>query len=206
MDVKVDIQEPKQARSWETLHRLLSATEALLEHGGLDAATVPAIADAAGVSVGVVYRRFPDKEMLLRAVYLRFFETAIQQPFVTISAATLQQVARVLILRMAHSYRRRPGLFRALTHYARTHPDPEFRETALKLNRATLRSLKALLLSHRDEIHHPDPDRAIEFALIAVTSVLQQGILEERMPKHFDHELVRLFFNYLGIREKRRRR
>ena len=46
------------------MHRLLSATEALLEHGGLEAATVPAIAKAAGLSVGVVYRRFPDKDML----------------------------------------------------------------------------------------------------------------------------------------------
>src|SRR6266581_5741534 len=65
----------KQARSRLTVHRLLSAAEALLEHGGLDAATVPAIAEAAGVSVGVVYRRFPDKDALLRAVYERFFKT-----------------------------------------------------------------------------------------------------------------------------------
>src|SRR5260221_3016165 len=65
---------PKQARSRLTVHRLLSAAEALLAHGGLDAATVPAIASAAGVSVGVVYRRFPDKDNLLRAVYDRFFE------------------------------------------------------------------------------------------------------------------------------------
>ena len=63
----------KQARSRLTVHRLLSAAEALLEHGGLEAATVPAIAETAGVSVGVVYRRFPDKDALLRAVYERFF-------------------------------------------------------------------------------------------------------------------------------------
>ena len=63
----------KQARSRLTLHRLLSATEALLEHGGLEAATVPEIARTAGVSVGVVYRRFAGKDELLRAVYERFF-------------------------------------------------------------------------------------------------------------------------------------
>src|SRR5262249_24553616 len=70
---------PKQARSRLTLHRLISAAEALLDQGGLDAATVPAIAKAAGVSVGVVYRRFPDKDMLLRAVYERAFENFAQQ-------------------------------------------------------------------------------------------------------------------------------
>src|SRR6185312_6977430 len=44
---------PQQARSRVTLTRLLDATEALLDEGGLDAATVPAIAARAGVSVGV---------------------------------------------------------------------------------------------------------------------------------------------------------
>src|SRR5258708_8767059 len=72
---------PKRARSRLTVHRLLSAAEALLAHGGLDAATVPAIASAAGVSVGVVYRRFPDKDNLLRAVYDRFFERLREQSY-----------------------------------------------------------------------------------------------------------------------------
>ena len=40
------VKAPKQARSRHTLHRLLAAAEALLEHGGLDAATVPAICEA----------------------------------------------------------------------------------------------------------------------------------------------------------------
>src|SRR2546430_13648548 len=72
---------PKQARSRLTVHRLVSATEALLAQGGLEAATVPAIASLAGVSVGVVYRRFPDKDNLLRAVYDRFFERAREMHF-----------------------------------------------------------------------------------------------------------------------------
>src|SRR5438105_13247665 len=72
--MSIAVERPaKQARSRLTLHRLLSSAEALLEHGGLDAATVPAIAETAGVSVGVVYRRFPGKDALLRAVYERFF-------------------------------------------------------------------------------------------------------------------------------------
>jgi len=201
MAVKMATQEhePKQARSWQTLYRLLSASEALLEHGGLDAATVPAIAEAAGVSVGVVYRRFPDKDMLLRAVYMRFFETAMQQPHVHSGTRTLQDVARAIILRTVDSYRRKRGLVRSLLLYARTHPDVEFRHVARKMHRATFYSIKALLLSNRSEIDHPDPDAAIEFALLAVTSILQQAVLEERMPQHLDEELVRLFFRYLGL-------
>src|SRR6185369_9797509 len=106
--------EPKQARSRHTLHRLLAAAEALLEHGGLEAATVPAIADAAGVSVGVIYRRFPDKDALLRAVYERSFQMMAEEHRIRFQAAgamepSLQVVARQLIVSLVESYRRKPG-------------------------------------------------------------------------------------------------
>jgi len=210
--VKARENEPKQERSRHTLHRLMSATEALLEHGGLEAATVPAIAKAAGLSVGVVYRRFPDKDMLLRAVYLRFFETTFEQNRLHLQVAagkrlSLQTLARAMILGMAEGYRRRRGLLRALVRYARTHPDADFRRMAQQVNRGTMNAVGALLQSYRDEIKHPNPDLAIEFGLLAVASVLQNAVLEEesvqglRMPKHLDEELVRLFFRYLGIKE-----
>src|SRR5216110_947732 len=87
----------KQARSRLTLHRLLSATEALLEHGGLEAATVPAIAEAAGVSVGVLYRRFPNKDALIRAVYERFFSIYGEQNRVRLqSFGTLERPLPVM--------------------------------------------------------------------------------------------------------------
>ncbi len=76
------------------------------------------------------------------------------------------------------------------------------------MNRETLNSLAALLLSHRQKIRHPNPEMAIEFGLLAVASVLQNALLEEeatdwlRMPEHLEEELVRLFFGYLGIRDK----
>ena len=205
--------EPKQERSRHTLHRLLSATEALLEHGGLEAATVPAIAKAAGLSVGVVYRRFPDKDMLLREVYIRFFDTLLAQNRATLQVVadrkevTLEKLARGLIVGMAEGYRRRKGLLRALMHYARTHPDPEFRRSSQRLNRSTMNSVSALMLSHSDRIKHPNPEVAIEFGLLAIASVLQNVVLEEesigrlKMPQRLDDELVRLFFRYLGIAE-----
>lgn len=203
---------PKQARSRLTLHRLLSAAEALLEHGGLEAATVPAIAKAAGVSVGVVYRRFPDKDTLLRAVYERVFTTLAEQNIARLNSVRLLDLpftalARGIILGIAEGYRQKRGLIRALVHYARTHPDPEFRRSAQRLNRSTMRAVVALLMSRRDQIRHPDPEMAIEFGLITVAAVLHALIVDEdrvqglRTPKHADQELVRMFFAYLGIDE-----
>ncbi|WP_330350358.1 TetR/AcrR family transcriptional regulator [Streptomyces sp. NBC_00582] len=62
----------RQARSRETQNRILDAGIRLLEEGGPEALTVAAVAEAAGVSVGSVYRRFGDKERLLLAIQSRF--------------------------------------------------------------------------------------------------------------------------------------
>jgi len=211
---------PKQERSRHTMHRLLSAAEALLEHGGIEAATVPAIAEAAGVSVGVIYRRFPNKDALLRAVYERFFTTTAEQNVVrlqSVNAADAMKVplpllARGIVKGLVEGYRRRRGLLRALTRYARTHPDPSFRRSAQRMNRATIGALVILLESYRDQIRHPDPETAIEFALFTIASTLQNVLIEDerfialRVPENLEEELVRMLFGYLGISESSRSR
>jgi AcrR family transcriptional regulator len=208
---------PKQERSRLTLFRLLSAAEALLEHGGLDAATVPAIAEHAGVSVGVIYRRFPNKDALLRAVYERFFTTTAEQNVLRLQAVNaggkkipLPALARGIVKGMVEGYRRRRGLLRALTRYARTHPDPSFRRSAQKMNRTTMSALVYLLASYRDEIRHPDPQTAVEFAIFTMASVLQNVLIEDErfisldVPENFEEELVRMLFGYLGIESSSR--
>jgi AcrR family transcriptional regulator len=195
-----------------TLHRLLSAAEALLEHGGLEAATVPAIAETAGVSVGVVYRRFPGKDALLRAVYERFFSIYGEQNRARLQSVAmldlpLPKVARGIVTGMTVGYRQRRGLLRALIHYARTHPDEGFRAAARRMNRETVRAIVYLLIRHRDEIAHPEPENAIELGLLAVAATLQNILLEEdsvhgvEEPENLEEEMVRLFFGYLGIKE-----
>ena len=88
----------RQQRSRETLDRLLDAAEAVLAEEGLEAATVPRIADRAGMSVGAVYRRFPDKDAVLRAVYGRFFAClAAQQQRPDAAAAAARLPLRELV-------------------------------------------------------------------------------------------------------------
>src|SRR3954469_22007382 len=67
-----------QERSRETASRLLEAAENVLEKRGLKGASVPAIARRAGVSPASIYRRFVDKDGLLREVFERFFERSIE--------------------------------------------------------------------------------------------------------------------------------
>ena len=202
--------QPKQARSRETLAKLLDAAEGLLAEAGIEAATVPAIAERAGVSVGIVYQRFADKDTLLRAVYFRYFASLREQnqnnlALVAAWKAPLATIARSIILGMVEGYRRQRGILRALLTYARNHPDPEFRRAARQLNREATATIGQLLLTHRDEIRHPQPKIAIELGILTVASVLHTIVLEEeplpsmRGQARLDEELVQMFCAYAGI-------
>jgi len=200
---------PQQARSRETFTRLLDAAEALLDEKGLDAATVPAIAKRAGVSVGVVYRRFPDKDNLLRAVYRRFFERTRQANLAGIAALgqskkPLSQLLPAIIRGAIAGNRIKRNLLRALILYSRMHRDPSFRKAAFAMNNETLRAISAILLKRADEINHPEPELAIEFALLTIGAVIYMTIVEDPLytmtrPEAIEDELSRLVLSYLGI-------
>ena len=200
-----------QQRSQETTDRLLEAAEALLGEGGAEAATLRAIADRAGVSPAIVYRRFPDKDAVLRAVYTRFFERTgaanargLANP--ALQTASLKQIGRSVVIGMAEGYRLNRPLLRALVMYARTHPDPEFRKRCAALNRATFGRMKDIILAHRAEISHPDPDVGVPFALSLVGTMLQERILLNDLPPtaplpqaELIAEVTRAFMTYLGV-------
>ncbi|WP_327312070.1 TetR/AcrR family transcriptional regulator [Streptomyces sp. NBC_01235] len=63
-----------QDRSRRSQQDILQAGYALLEEGGVDALTVAAVAERAGMAVGSIYRRFGDKEGLLLAIQHAFTE------------------------------------------------------------------------------------------------------------------------------------
>jgi AcrR family transcriptional regulator len=205
---------PKQARSRQTLARLLDAAETLLQMKGVEAATVTAIARQAGVSVGVVYRRFSDKDDLLRAVYERFFLrleesnlAALRLPF--LASMSIEQLVRGVVTGMVAGYRNHRGILRALTLYARSHHDAGFRLHAEQLSRATVPHLVALFLRHRRSIGHPDPEAAVPFVLLMVAYVLRGALLEEEnwhtalVPAggQLEAELTRLVLRYLDVED-----
>jgi AcrR family transcriptional regulator len=62
--------QPVQARSRETVARLLEAAERLIEEEGPDALTTTAVAARAGVSPASLYRFFADREELIDALLI----------------------------------------------------------------------------------------------------------------------------------------
>jgi len=211
---RVNATPPKQARSLETVNRLLDAAEQLLEAEGLEAATVPAIAKKAKVSVGVVYRRFPDKDTLLRAVWERFLAQKREQAQSVLAAcaglnAALPDLLRGMIRATIDAHRKKRHLLRALLQFARTHPDPEFKRAAHEMNQTSIAAIMVLMLQHRDRIEHPNPEAAIQLAILTLASVIQTVILEGEAthvaglskPVNLEEEMTRMLFGYLGIDE-----
>ena len=59
---------PKQKRSVRSEQQILAAAVALLTSEGFSEFTMSSVSDESGVSIGGVYRRFPNREALLRQV------------------------------------------------------------------------------------------------------------------------------------------
>ncbi len=209
------IHPPRQARSRATLTRLLDATEAVLREGGLEAATVPAIAARAGLSVGAVYRRFPDKDALLRAVHertvvrLRELNESRMDPEL-FAGASLEQWVGAMIRGIVYVYRQDRRLMQAMLEYSDTHKDAGFRARAAEANRAALASFTRLVASKAAEVRHPHPETAARFALATMGLVLRGLILADHGAPglelgddvKLEDELTRLVLGYLGVETK----
>jgi AcrR family transcriptional regulator len=108
--------EPQQARSRARLAGLLDAAEALLVREGPAALTTTAIAEEAGVSVGSLYRWFPDKAAIIDALtrrYLAEFEATMGELVQAAPTAEWEDPAGMLLDVFAHRGVSQPG-YRAL--------------------------------------------------------------------------------------------
>jgi AcrR family transcriptional regulator len=198
-----------QNRSRQTAARLLKAAEVVLEKRGIEGASVPEIARRAGVSPASIYRRFVDKDGLLREVFERFFERSIAandealQP-ARWKATTLEKSVCALVAGMVAAYSQRPGLLRAVISYSEQHPDAAFRRRALELRERSMAGIEKIVLLHAKEIKHPQPKKAVRIALQLVSLALKERISPSNklsgpaLPaEELRIELTRLFLGYL---------
>lgn len=215
--MRAPILPAKQARSRATLERLLKATAAVLEEGGLDAATLPRIAARARLSPATVYRRFPDKDALLQETFRRFFEEIYQRDLQLYrpelwAEVPLAEMARRVFRDLLEHNRSRAGLMLALMRYFARHPNVEFKRQAQKQQLLSFHNVVRIFLTRRHEMSHPQPDVAVQFGLLAVSAVMRDLLLMQKatpdMARVFPvsderivEEMLRLFLRYLGAAE-----
>lgn len=203
------IKPPQQARSQETLERLLDAAEGLIARKGVEDAPISEIVREAGSSVGAFYTRFRDKDALVHALYERF----LAQAFATSDAALdperwegarVGEILGSVVRFLVSIYREQHGLLRAFSLRTRTHE--EFRARQERLSHYVSEKLCALLLARADEISHPDPALAAAFGLTMVFSTIESTVLFGEMRSGvlsfsddgLAAELTRSYLAYLG--------
>jgi AcrR family transcriptional regulator len=200
---------PQQSRSQETLDRILDAAEQVLAEKAFGEATLAEIMERAGVTVGAFYRRYPDKNALLRHLDERFFGEMLTRAEELLDPARWQKAtARAVIEEMTRQavevYSARRGLLRSLFLRART--DTVLQQSALQVNEQFIARLRAVLMPLRSQMTHSDPERAIELGFMMMIGSLRElvvfGEIWPAPPAHtpaLAAEVARMFCGYLGI-------
>lgn len=210
---------PQQARSRESLRKLLKAAAEVLGQHGVEGTTIPRIAQHAGLTPGAIYRRFRDKDKLLEEVVLGILERQAERTRTGMTPEAAAQIpltvfAEQVINGMVLGYRMNAPLLRAMRTFVQGRANTPFWRKACKLEVVAYEHALDLFLAHRKEIKHPDPRGAISMGLMMVISTLfelvvmptELGPIKAFLPKDdlaLRRELTRAFLRYLGVAHER---
>ena len=207
------VRPPQQARSQETLERILDAAEALVTEKGFADTPVAEVVRRADSSVGAFYARFRDKDALLHALYDRYIEQAMATADAALDparweGASIREILSAVVGFLVEIYREQRGLIRAFV--IRDQVDPEFQARRERLSHHVNTRLSALLLARCDQIARPDPERATAFGLTLVFSTLESVMLFGEMrfgalslsDEALACELTNAYLAYLGAHER----
>jgi len=209
------VARPKQARSEDSLRRLLDAAESLLEEKRFGEISISDIARRARSSVGGFYARFRDKDELLLALHERFvsqlearlgqLESDLASDATPERAHELKSVLRPGLALLLEIYRAHRG---SLTAFAsRASENRRLWKAGLGFRSQVIARFTRLMLRARADIAHPDPELAAELAVQLALGFMEQTLLSgpvqaggEPVPDgRVREELERVLLHYLGI-------
>lgn len=177
------------------------------------------MARRAGVSPASIYRRFTDKDGLLREVFERFFDRSIKSNEAALAperwrCKSLESSAYTLISGMVSAYRQRRGLLRAVIAYGEQHPSAAFRRRTFELRKRSVAAIERIVLLHANEIKHPDPEGTVHFGMQLIALALKERVLPASgkdgrgalSDEELQNELSRMFLGYLRLSTHRKAR
>jgi AcrR family transcriptional regulator len=191
---------PKQRRSKVIVSAILEAGRGLLESEGPRALTTNRIAERAGVSIGSLYRYFPNKEAIVAALYdadLGLEAEGIRStPTWSIEELPLRPALAALVDYQLERHRRLIDLGRDF--YREHHRDfslgPRVGAGELEAR------LRALLLRHGSSVQVRDPGQAAFLLARGISAIVRRAV-DERPEKlrepAFRDELVDLVLAYV---------
>lgn len=201
---------PQQARSRETLQRILDAAEALIAEKGLADASIPEIVRRAGSSVGGFYARFRDKDALLRVLEERFFvEMSERTEQLALAArrggASVPEAARVFAHELVAVTRARQNLIAAFLHRATW--DEAVRADALRFRGRVAERMKSFVMSRGVTLRHPEPELAVDLAVHVAFGLAFQMVMAGEVraagralsDTELEREIARSFLRVIGV-------
>lgn len=202
------VKPPRQARSAQTLERILEAAEELIAERGIEGTTIVEVARRAGSSVGSFYARFPDKEALLLSVLERFYEQSVATAEMVLDPArwdgvALDEALRSAFLFLLRVFRERRGLITTFT--LRAAREGDVAALGERLGELVAAQVYELLRVRDEQVSHPEPREAVRFATWMVLSALEARALHTaeakmQIPEELiAAELTRMCTAYLGL-------
>ena len=199
------VRPPQQARSLQTLSRILDAAEAILAEKSWEDATVAEIARRAGSSVGSFYTRFPDKDTLLAALHQRFLDEALATTIVALdeqrwAGASVCAIVRECVAFQVRIQDQRQGQLRAFAIAGLA--DRRFEARAEHLTKEMEERFARLIVARRHEILHPIPVVAAGFVARIISSVMMSRLLVPKFEQagvSLVDELTHAALAYLGV-------
>jgi AcrR family transcriptional regulator len=192
--------DPKQLRSRAIVDAILEAGRRILEAEGPGALTTNHVAERAGVSIGSLYRYFPNKEAVIAAVCAKetqrdVTEICSAEHWAIDELPLRQALAAIVDFQIARHQR----LVALGSDVYRAHQG-EFSLTAHMGSGEVVAHMRALLLRHRDAVRVRDLDQAA-FLIARGLSAIVRRALEEQPGKlleaAFRDELVDLAVAYV---------
>lgn len=177
-----------QRRSQRSAEKLINAAEVVLGRDGWQNFTISAVASEAGTSVGGIYRRFENKEQLLRAIKDRVLERADQRHkeiLQSSKARTLEGVVQHYVTRRIEALKEYGWLLRQI--FEGQQRDLVMEERGRASINVGLRVFRSVMAPHRNAIKHPDPELAIETAYFMMTAIFMRRVRGSISDLSLDH-------------------
>jgi AcrR family transcriptional regulator len=165
---------PLQERGRDKVRRLLEAADALLARDGADELTTPRVAEEAGVSVGTLYRWFPDKDAIVEALAISHWAELLELVDAVADAHERKpgdDPFGDVIDALADGFRARPGFLALWYSNLRTE---QVRAATRPGRNEVERSIERILA-----VHHPGAKPKLRATVTRMVVLMGDGLVRE---------------------------
>ncbi len=208
---------PRQARSRKSMEQVLAAAEELFTSKGYENTSINDIGALAGVSVGSIYSRFPDKDAILQVIHDSFSKALTDTSADAFAPeiwreASVGQIIMAMVDRFFFAYRTYPGILCLIERQRLVNPAVDDR--ARKWNNLSIAKFQELLAGRADEIPHHDPAHAVTVVhyilhqTLAMTALFEQERAEPPFrlaDAVFEQEMMTVVLRYFGLPDQTER-